>query len=74
MRQTRGGELGFAWGCACSLGGKTGYGFPAVLGRVLGWNLGRERVARFFEPPACSPRRGAPRGDGRQAEHDSFGR
>ena len=24
--------------------------------------IGRERIARFFEPPALSPRRGAPRG------------
>ncbi len=67
-------RTGSCFGLCCSSGGKTGYGFPAVLGQALGWNLGRERVARFFEPPASSPSGFAAWGDGRQAEHDSFGR
>ena len=72
VRRTRGGESVGELGCACSSGAKTGYGFRTALGRAwgraLGWNLVRERVARFVESPACSPSGFAARGSGRQAE------
>ena len=41
VRRTRGGEQGCALGCARSSGGKSGYGFPAALGRAWGCGLGR---------------------------------
>ena len=40
VRPTRVGELGSALGCDCFSGGKTGYGFPAALGRAWGCGLG----------------------------------
>ena len=56
-------RTGACFGLCCFSGAKTAVGFRAALGRALGWNLGRERVARFAESPASSPSGEAARGE-----------